>query len=140
MVSVAAHKLHGPKGVGALVVRKGLAWPALFSGRQERQRRGGTENLPGIVGFAAAAARAGLTLDSDLAHMRRLQVRLEAGLSAGLPGCMCTERARSVCPTPVACVSARSTPSRCWASSNEPVWWRLPVRPAQRAPTCLRTC
>jgi len=83
--SVSAHKLHGPKGVGALVVRKGLAWPALFSGRQERQRRGGTENLPGIVGFAAAAARAGLTLDSDLAHMRRLQVRLEAGLSAGLP-------------------------------------------------------
>lgn len=82
--SVSAHKLHGPKGVGALVVRKGLAWPALFSGRQERQRRGGTENLPGIVGFAAAAERAALTLDADLARMRRLQARLEAGLAAGL--------------------------------------------------------
>lgn len=83
--SVSAHKLHGPKGVGALVVRKGLAWPGLFSGRQERQRRGGTENLPGIVGFAAAAERAARTLDSDLARMRGLQVRLEAGLAAGLP-------------------------------------------------------
>jgi cysteine desulfurase len=47
----------GPKGVGALVVKKGLALPALFSGRQERQRRGGTENLPGLIGFAAAGAR-----------------------------------------------------------------------------------
>lgn len=83
--SVSAHKLHGPKGIGALVVRKGLAWPALFSGSQERQRRGGTENLPGILGFAAAAERAGLTLAHDLAHMRSLQARLEAGLRAALP-------------------------------------------------------
>jgi len=83
--SVSAHKLHGPKGVGALVVRKGLAWPALFSGKQERQRRGGTENLPGILGFAAAAERASLTLANDIAHMRSLQERLEAGLRAALP-------------------------------------------------------
>lgn len=83
--SVSAHKLHGPKGVGALLVRKGLAWPALFSGRQERSRRGGTENLPGILGFAAAAERAGLTLAADLAHMRALRVRLESGLRAALP-------------------------------------------------------
>jgi cysteine desulfurase len=83
--SVSAHKLQGPKGVGALVVRKGLAWPALFNGKQERNRRGGTENLPGIVGFAAAAARAALTLADDLARMRRLQARLEAGLHAALP-------------------------------------------------------
>jgi cysteine desulfurase len=83
--SVSAHKLHGPKGVGALIVRKGLAWPALISGRQERQRRGGTENLPGILGFAAAAERAGRTLGRDVAHMRALQARLEDGLSAALP-------------------------------------------------------
>ena len=78
--SVSAHKLGGPKGVGGLVVRKGLAWPALFSGRQERHRRGGTENLAGIVGFAAAAEQAGRSLARDIAHMRGLQVRLEAGL------------------------------------------------------------
>jgi cysteine desulfurase len=83
--SVSAHKLHGPKGVGALIVRKGLAWPALFSGRQERNRRGGTENLPGIVGFAAAAERAGLTLANDVSHMQALQARLEAGLRSALP-------------------------------------------------------
>ncbi|MDO9315652.1 MAG: cysteine desulfurase family protein [Burkholderiaceae bacterium] len=83
--SVSAHKVHGPKGIGALIVRKGLAWPALFSGRQERQRRGGTENMPGILGFAAAAERAGLTLARDLTHMRHLQARLEAGLCAALP-------------------------------------------------------
>jgi cysteine desulfurase len=83
--SVSAHKLHGPKGVGALIVRKGLNWPALFSGKQERNRRGGTENLPGIVGFAAAADRAGLTLAADITHMRNLQARLETGLKAALP-------------------------------------------------------
>jgi cysteine desulfurase len=78
--SVSAHKLGGPKGVGALVVRKGLAWPALFCGRQERARRGGTENLAGIVGFAAASERVGRTLLADIAHMRALQARLESGL------------------------------------------------------------
>jgi cysteine desulfurase len=83
--SVSAHKLHGPKGIGALVVRKGLALPALFSGRQERQRRGGSENMPGILGFAAAAERASRTLAADIDHMRRLQTRLEAGLRAALP-------------------------------------------------------
>lgn len=83
--SVSAHKLGGPKGVGALVVRKGLAWPALFSGRQERVRRGGTENLAGIVGFAAAAEEAGRTLAMDISHMRGLQARLEAGLRRACP-------------------------------------------------------
>jgi cysteine desulfurase len=84
--SVSAHKLHGPKGVGALLVRRGLTWPALLSGRQERQRRGGTENMPGILGFAAAAGRSALTLHADLARMQALQARLEAGLLAALPG------------------------------------------------------
>jgi cysteine desulfurase len=83
--SVSAHKLHGPKGIGALLARKGLAWPALFSGRQERQRRGGTENLPGILGFAAATERAALTLARDITHMRGLRDRLEAGLCAAFP-------------------------------------------------------
>ncbi|MEK8033376.1 cysteine desulfurase family protein [Ideonella sp. DXS29W] len=84
--SVSAHKLHGPKGTGALVVRKGLECPALLSGRQERHRRGGTENLPGIVGFAAAAERAARTLAADVAGLQARQARLEAGLRAALPG------------------------------------------------------
>ena len=85
LMSVSAHKLAGPKGVGALAVRKGLALPPLLSGRQERQRRGGTENLPGIVGFAAAAERAAATLARDLAHMRFLREHLEQDLQRVLP-------------------------------------------------------
>ena len=85
LMSLSAHKLAGPKGVGALVVRKGLALPPLLSGRQERQRRGGTENLPGIVGFAAAAERAAATLARDISHMRFLREHLEQGLRRGLP-------------------------------------------------------
>lgn len=83
--SCSAHKINGPKGVGALVVRKGIALPPLFAGRQERNRRGGTENLPGIVGFAAAAARAAQTLADDVARIRALRVELEAALQAALP-------------------------------------------------------
>jgi cysteine desulfurase len=83
--SVSAHKLHGPKGIGALVVKKGWNWPALQSGKQERNRRGGTENLPGIAGFAAAADRTLRTLDDDLRHMQGLRDRLEAGLRASVP-------------------------------------------------------
>ncbi|MEY2892250.1 MAG: hypothetical protein RJA98_2158 [Pseudomonadota bacterium] len=80
--SLSAHKLHGPKGVGALVIKKGLSWPTLQAGRQERGRRGGTENLPGIVGFAAAAETTARTLAHDLAQMQTRRLRLEAGLLA----------------------------------------------------------
>lgn len=83
--SLSAHKFHGPKGVGALLVRKGLQWPALFVGKQERNRRGGTENLPGIVGMAAAAQAMAASLEADIAHMQSLRVRLEAGLRAAHP-------------------------------------------------------
>ena len=96
LMSVSAHKLHGPKGVGALVVRKGLALPPLLSGRQERHRRGGTENLPGIAGFAAACDRAARTLDDDLARMTWLREALEDGLRGALPAAglvVCGERA-----------------------------------------------
>ena len=85
LMSFSAHKLGGPKGVGALVVRKGIAIPPLLSGRQERVRRGGTENVPGIAGFAAACDRAAATLQADIERMRALRQRLEDGLSA-LPG------------------------------------------------------
>lgn len=85
LMSFSAHKLGGPKGVGALVVRKGLAIPPLLSGRQERVRRGGTENVPGIAGFAAACDRAAATLQANIERMRALRQRLEDGLSA-LPG------------------------------------------------------
>ena len=56
MISISAHKIHGPKGIGALWIRRGVDVPALFpGGGQERRRRGGTENVPGIAGFGEAA-------------------------------------------------------------------------------------
>lgn len=85
LLALSAHKLHGPQGVGALVVRKGLAPAALLPGRQERQRRGGTENGPGIAGFGAACDRAARTLAADVARMAALRDRFEAALTAALP-------------------------------------------------------
>ena len=64
LLSMSAHKFHGPKGVGALYCRKGLAFPNLLDGgAQERNRRAGTENVPGIVGLGAAIERACANID-----------------------------------------------------------------------------
>ncbi|MCA8184275.1 cysteine desulfurase family protein [Burkholderia vietnamiensis] len=84
-VSLSAHKLHGPKGIGALLVRDGVPLAAQFPGSQERYRRGGTENLPAIVGFAAALERLADVL-ADAARIAALRDAFEAGLRAALPG------------------------------------------------------
>lgn len=86
LLTGSAHKLHGPKGVGVLVVRQGLALPALQHGRQERQRRGGTENLAGIAGFAAACDACAAALPQELERLARLRDRLETALIDSLPG------------------------------------------------------
>lgn len=79
-MALSAHKLGGPKGVGALIVRDGRDLPALIrGGGQERRRRGGTENIPGIAGFGAAAEAARKTVD-ERARIAALRDRLEAGL------------------------------------------------------------
>jgi cysteine desulfurase len=76
LVSLSAHKLGGPQGVGALFVRRGTHMlPQLHGGSQERQRRAGTENVAGIVGFGAAFA---LATDTD--RLRELSARLRHGL------------------------------------------------------------
>ena len=83
LYSISAHKIHGPKGVGALFVKKGITLkPMLTGGGHERNRRSGTENVAGIVGFGEAArlAREGLT--SDMAHVRGLRDRLENELKS----------------------------------------------------------
>jgi cysteine desulfurase len=81
LLSLSSHKLHGPKGVGALYVRRGVKLePLVHGGRQERARRGGTENVPGVVGFGKAAEIAGPRLRGDAARMRALRDRLERGL------------------------------------------------------------
>jgi cysteine desulfurase len=84
-MAVSAHKIGGPKGVGALIVRDGLALaPMLGGGGQEMRRRGGTENLPGILGFAAAV-KAIAALGDWTAPVRRLRDALEAEIAAIAP-------------------------------------------------------
>ncbi len=85
LLSLSAHKLGGPQGVGALVVADHVALdPQIKGGGQERARRAGTENLAGIVGFGAAAEAAGAALD-DAARLTELRDRLERGVSALAP-------------------------------------------------------
>ena len=74
LLSLSAHKLYGPKGVGALYMREGVnAERRAFGGAQERDRRAGTENVPGIVGLGEAVVRAKATRERRTAHMRRAQ-------------------------------------------------------------------
>jgi cysteine desulfurase len=84
--SLSGHKLGAPKGVGALYVRRGTAVePLLRGGPQERGRRAGTENLPGIAALAAAVSAAGADLDADASWTRGLRDRLEAGAKEVVP-------------------------------------------------------
>jgi cysteine desulfurase len=87
-VALSAHKLHGPRGAGALWVRPGARLEPLWvGGGQERGRRGGTENLPALVGFGRAAALARRALDAGAAGaVAALRDRLEAAALAALPG------------------------------------------------------
>ena len=86
MLSLSSHKLHGPKGIGALYVKKGVKLHPLFrGGKQERGRRAGTENIPGIIGLGAAAEIAAQNLEQDLARVKALRDRLESGLLAKIP-------------------------------------------------------
>jgi len=78
MLSISAHKMHGPKGIGALYVRNGLKLaPLIYGGRQERGRRAGTENTPAIVGFGVAASLAVQTLRPDMNRVTLLRDYLE---------------------------------------------------------------
>lgn len=86
-LTLSAHKLHGPKGVGALYVRRGApVEPVSPGGGQEKRRRGGTENTPAIAGFGVAARLARERLGSDAAAMALLRDRLERGVLAAVPG------------------------------------------------------
>jgi len=87
MLSLSAHKFHGPKGVGALYCRRGILLSNLIDGgAQERGKRAGTENLPGICGMVTALEEAVAHMEENTAHVTALRDRLIAGLSA-IPHC-----------------------------------------------------
>jgi cysteine desulfurase len=133
LMSLAAHKVYGPKGIGALFVRQGTAMlPQIQGGSQERQRRAGTENVAGAVGFAVALELA----QRDDAHEGKLRERLIAGLTS-LPGIELTGDPQHRLPNSASFVIAdieggdlvaaldlegieASTGSACTSGSSEP--------------------
>jgi cysteine desulfurase len=138
LLSLSAHKCHGPKGVGALYVRRGTPLaPVLLGGRQERRLRAGTENVPAIAGFGTAARLAAMRLDGDAAQVRGLRDRFESLVLTGLPdacrngpvddrlpntanlGFPGVDAARLVVALDLAGVAA-STGAACSAGSDEP--------------------
>ena len=87
LLSLSGHKLHGPKGVGALYIRKGVRIePLLHGGAQERGYRAGTENVPGIVGLGKAVEMAYANLADNAARMTALRDQLVRGLMDRVPG------------------------------------------------------
>ena len=136
--SVSAHKLHGPKGIGALYARTGAPLrPVLTGGGQEDARRAGTENVPGIIGFGKAAELA-LAAAAEYARVEKLRARFLSALAAAgievaqnggaaprlphvlnlrVPGCtaeslsLLLEPAGLLCSAGSACTSAEPTPS-----------------------------
>jgi cysteine desulfurase len=87
LLSISAHKFYGPKGVGALWVRRGVRLtPFMTGGRQERGRRAGTENVAGIAGLGRAAAVAREKLAVEGPRLKTLRDRLERGVLAAIPG------------------------------------------------------
>ena len=145
LVTLSAHKIGGPPGVGALVVTGGVDLaPLLRGGGQERRRRAGTENLPGIVGFAAAAAAA----VSEIAVYDRvaaLRDELEARIAAIAPEAVVLGAAAPRLPNTSAIATARRSPPRLRSSrSISTASWSAPAPLALRAKwgraTCWRRC
>ena len=86
LLSLSGHKINGPKGVGALYIRKGVRLrPLMYGGGQEAALRPGTENLPGIVGMAAASVEATQILPENSAKIQHLKARLAAGILENIP-------------------------------------------------------
>jgi len=86
MLSFSGHKLHAPKGIGVLYIRRGTRFsPFMIGGHQEKGRRGGTENTPYIIGLGKACELAGSAMEEENTRVRRLRDRLESELLARIP-------------------------------------------------------
>jgi cysteine desulfurase len=86
LLAVSAHKFYGPKGIGALWAKRGVRLSAfLAGGKQERNRRAGTENVPGAIGMGVAAAHAAQKMVAEGTRLSMLRDRLENGILAAVP-------------------------------------------------------
>ena len=138
LLTLSAHKFHGPRGVGAAFVRKGVAVSALITGgEQEKRRRAGTENVAGAVGMAEALLEQTQDMEGEQARLKALSDRLIDGILSAVPDCQLTghrtERLHGVVSFLLEGVSpdellalldmqgvAASAGSACTAGSNEP--------------------
>ena len=95
-LSLSAHKLHAPKGIGLLYVKRRVKYqPYVVGGGQERGRRGGTENVASIVAFGRAAELALASLPDENTRVRALRDKLEDGILAGIPAHVAQRRERA---------------------------------------------
>jgi len=86
MLSLSGHKLHAPKGIGVFYLRRGTRFsPFMIGGHQERERRGGTENTPSIIGLGKACELAARNMIEENTRVRQLRDKLEKALLAGIP-------------------------------------------------------
>jgi cysteine desulfurase len=138
MLSLSGHKLHGPKGIGALYVKKGVKFkPLIHGGHQERKRRGGTENVPAIIGMGKAAELALAHLEEELTRVKEMRDRLEQGILQRIDHCLVNgddkNRLPNTCNIAFEYIEgeailhhmdragiAASTGSACTAGSSEP--------------------
>ena len=142
LVSISAHKFYGPKGIGALWIRRGVRLVAATTGgRHERGRRAGTENVAGIVGMGVAARLARGHQAEEAVRLAALRDRLEEGILRG------GQRHRGQRPARppraqhhATSASIASRPSRCSSASTWPASPCPPARRARRARSSRRTC
>lgn len=88
MLSISGHKLHAPKGIGILYIRRGTSFtPFLIGGHQEKGRRGGTENVPSIIGLGKACELAYLNMEKENTYVKSQRDRLEDALIKNIPKC-----------------------------------------------------
>jgi len=123
LMSLSAHKMYGPKGVGALYVQRGTPFrPLLYGGPHERNRRGGTLNAPGIIGFGKAAELLREDLPADSERIRRLRDLLETALAERFPQVVIAgQRAERIVNTTCACFPDTSAEALLLLFSEEDI-------------------
>ena len=138
LLTISAHKFHGPRGVGAAYIRKGVnVSPLITGGEQEKHRRAGTENVPGVVAMAAALMEQTEDMEGEQERLKALSDRLIDGILSAVPDCQLTGHSTERLPGVVSFLFegvsadellalldmrgiAASAGSACTAGSNEP--------------------
>jgi cysteine desulfurase len=141
LLSISAHKFGGAKGAGALWIRRGVRLvPFMTGGRQERNRRAGTENVPALAAMGAAADYARQTMAANAPRVAALRDRLEQGILAGVPNTAVNGSGPRVPNTTNISVDRVWSRNRCSSHSISKASRCRRVRPARRVRSNPRTC